>query len=279
VKVFISVDMEGVSGVTDPEDVLPNGAEYQTCRRYMTGDANAAIAGAYDAGAETVLVNDSHWIMRNLLIHDLDRRARVIKGFHKPLCMLQGLDRSFGAAVFIGYHSCAGTEGGVLNHTMLGKEVQNIYLNGEATGETRLNAGLAGYFGVPVALVAGDVAVGEEAKRVLPGVGTVAVKDGIDKFSAVCKHPEVAQAEIREATAQALKQAGSRRPYIVQPPIRIGVEWNSTTIAQTCGLVPGVTITGPRTTEYTTNDYPDAMKVLLVELLLALQVGQKAIYG
>ncbi|HEX9546159.1 MAG TPA: M55 family metallopeptidase, partial [Acidimicrobiales bacterium] len=129
-KVFVSVDMEGVSGVTDPEDVLPNGSEYQTCRRYMTGDANAAIGGAYDAGAEAVLVNDSHWIMRNLLIHDLDKRARVIKGFHKPLCMLQGLDGSFGAAVFVGYHSCAGTEGGVLNHTMLGKEVQNIYLNG-----------------------------------------------------------------------------------------------------------------------------------------------------
>ncbi|HYM50254.1 MAG TPA: M55 family metallopeptidase [Candidatus Limnocylindrales bacterium] len=278
-KVFVSVDMEGVSGVTDPEDVLPNGAEYQTCRRYMTGDANAAVAGAFDAGAEAVLVNDSHWIMRNLLVHDLDRRARVIKGFHKPLCMLQGLDASYGAAVFVGYHSCAGTEGGVLNHTMLGKEVQNIFLNGEPTGETRLNAGLAGHFGVPVALVAGDVAVGEEAKRVLPGVATVAVKDGIDKFSAVLKHPEVAQAEIREATAAALRSVSSRKPYVVKPPIRIGVEWNSTTIAQTCGLVPGVRVTGPRTTEYVTDDYPDGMKVLLVELLLALQVGQKAIYG
>src|SRR5881275_1731292 len=159
-KVFVSVDMEGISGVTDPEDVLPAGSEYQTCRRYMTGDANGAIAGAYDAGAEA----------------DLDKRAKVIKGFHKPLCMLQGLDDSFGAAVFVGYHSCAGTEGGVLNHTMLGKEVQNIYLNGEATGETRLNAGLAGHYGVPVALVAGDVAVCEEAKRVLPWVETVAVK-------------------------------------------------------------------------------------------------------
>jgi len=279
VKVFVSVDMEGISGVTDPEDVLPNGSEYQTCRRYMTGDANAAIAGAYDAGAEDVLVNDSHWVMRNLLLHDLDKRARVIKGFHKPLCMLQGLDDSFGAAVFIGYHSCAGTEGGVLNHTMLGKEVQNIYLNGEVAGETRLNAGLAGHHGVPVALVAGDVAVCEEAKRILPWVETVAVKDGIDKFSAVLKHPEVAQAEIREATERALKDLKSRKPYIVKPPIKIGVEWNSTSIAQTCGLMPGVKVTSSRSTEYTTNDWPDAMKVLLAELLLALQVGQKAIYG
>src|SRR2546423_2847778 len=173
--------MEGVKGVTDPEDVRPNGAEYQTCRRYMTGDANGAISGAYDAGAEAVLVNDSHWIMRNLLVHDMDKRAKVIKGFHKPLCMLQGLDDSFGAAVFIGYHSCAGPEGGVLHPTMLGKEVQNIYLNGEATGETRLNAGLAGHYGVPVALVAGDVAVCEGGKPGLALVYTGAQNKGNDK--------------------------------------------------------------------------------------------------
>src|SRR5256885_10441093 len=115
--------MGGIGGSTPPEGTPPAGSEDQTCRRSMTGDANGAIAGAYDAGAEAVLVNDSHWIMRNLLVHDLDKRAKVIKGFHKPLCMLQGLDDSFGAAVFVGYHSCAGTEGGVLNHTMLGKEV------------------------------------------------------------------------------------------------------------------------------------------------------------
>src|SRR5204862_3766950 len=163
------------------------------------------------------------------------------KGFHKPLCTPQGLDDSFGAAVSVGYHSCAGTEGGVLNHTMLGKEVQNTYLNGEATGETRLNAGLAGHFGVPVALVAGDVAVCEEAKRVLPWVETVAVKDGIDKYSAILKHPDVAAAETREATMRALnRHAVQALPaYGVKPPITIGIEWNSTTIAETCVLMPG----------------------------------------
>ena len=110
-KVFISVDMEGVSGITDPEDVLPGGADYQRGRVFMTGDANAAILGAYDGGADEVLVNDSHWIMRNLLLEQLDPRARTIKGFHKSLCMVQGLGPSFDAAVFVGYHSCA-VEGG-----------------------------------------------------------------------------------------------------------------------------------------------------------------------
>ena len=220
-KVFISVDMEGISGITDPEDVLPDGADYQRGREFMTGDANAAILGAYDGGADEVLVNDSHWIMRNLLLERLDPRARTIKGFHKSLCMVQGLDASYDGAVFVGYHACAGTEGGVLNHTLLGKEIQNVYLNGEPTGETRLNAAFAGHFGVPVLVVAGDAAVCAEAERFLDGVQTVAVKDGIDKFSANCLHPEVAQARIREATARALA-AREREPPLTCSARRTG---------------------------------------------------------
>jgi D-amino peptidase len=278
-KVFISVDMEGVSGITDPEDVLPDGADYQRGRVFMTGDANAAILGAYDGGADEVLVNDSHWIMRNLLLERLDPRARTIKGFHKSLCMVQGLDASYDGAVFVGYHACAGTEGGVLNHTMLGKEIQNIYLNGEPTGETRLNAAFAGHFGVPVMVVAGDAAVCAEAERFLDGVQTVAVKDGIDKFSANCLHPEVAQAQIREATAGAVTEHGRFTPYRLSPPYSLGIEWNSTTIAATCALIPGVQLTAPRSVEFVTQDYPELMRVLVAMLLLGLQVGQKAIYG
>src|SRR5262249_58435340 len=153
--------------------------DYQRGRVFMTGDANAAILGAYDAGADEVLVNDSHWIMRNLLLEQLDPRARTIKGFHKSMCMVQGLDPSYDGAAFVGYHSCAGTEGGVLNHTLLGKEIQNVYLNGEPTGETRLNAAFAGDFGVPVVLVSGDVAVCDEASRVVAGLATVAVQEAV----------------------------------------------------------------------------------------------------
>ena len=278
-KVFISVDMEGISGITDPEDVLPDGADYQRGREFMTGDANAAILGSYDAGADEVLVNDSHWIMRNLLLERLDPRARTIKGFHKSLCMVQGLDASYDGAIFVGYHSCAGTEGGVLNHTMLGKEIQNVYLNGEVTGETRLNAAFAGHFGVPVLLVAGDAAVCAEAQRFMPGVKTVAVKDGIDKFTANCLHPDVAQARIREAVAQAVREADRFTPYRLSAPYTLGIEWNSTTIAATCALIPGVRLEGPRAVEFTTPDYPELMRVLVAMLLLGLQVGQKAIYG
>jgi D-amino peptidase len=279
VKVFISVDMEGITGLTDPEDVLPEGADYSRGRVFMTGDANAAILGAFDAGADEVLVNDSHWIMRNLLLEQLDPRARVIKGFHKPMCMVQGLDESFDAAVFVGYHSCAGTEGGVLNHTLLGKEVQNLLLNGEPIGETRLNSLLAGHFGVPVAFVAGDDAVCREAKSVLgEDLATFAVKDGIDMFAASCLHPEVAQKGIREGVAAALRNL-SREPYRNDGSYTFGFEWNSTTIASTCEFIPGVTKPNPRLTEFTTESLTEAMGVIFAELLLALQVGQKGIYS
>jgi len=279
-KVFISVDMEGVTGLTDPEDVLPDGADYARGRVFMTGDANAAVLGAFDAGATEVLVNDSHWIMRNLLLEQLDPRARVIKGFHKPMCMVQGLGEGFDAAVFVGYHSCAGTEGGVLNHTLLGKEVQNLFLNGEPIGETRLNSLLAGHWGVPVAFVAGDDAVCREARSVLgDDLPTFAVKDGIDMFVASCLHPEVTQRGIREGVAQALGGQARREPYRMAGPYTFAFEWNTTTVASTCALIPGVRKTTPRTTEFTTDRLPEAMEVIVAELLLALQVGQKQIYG
>jgi D-amino peptidase len=279
-KVFISVDMEGITGLTDPEDVLPEGADYERGRVFMTSDANGAILGAFDAGADEVVVNDSHWTARNLLLEQLDPRARMIKGFHRPMCMVQGLDETFDAAVFVGYHSCAGTEGGVLNHTLLGKEVQNLLLNGEPIGETRMNALMAGHYGVPVAFVAGDAAVCREAKGVLgEDLETYAVKDGIDMFSASCLHPEVTQKGIRDGVAAALQGISSRRPYEMEPPYTFALEWNSTTIASTCEYFPNIKKTSPRTTEYTTANLPEAMSVVFAECILALQVGQKGIYS
>jgi D-amino peptidase len=181
--------------------------------------------------------------------------------------------------VFVGYHSCAGTEGGVLNHTLLGKEVQNLLLNGEPIGETRLNSLLAGDHGVPVAFVAGDTAVCVEAKRVLgDGLETYAVKDGIDMFAASCLHPDVTEKGIREGVAKALR-AEKREAYRVEEPYTFGFEWNSTTIASTCELIPNVKKPTPRTTEFTTSNLQEAMGLIFAQVLLGLQVGQKGIYS
>jgi D-amino peptidase len=280
VKVFISVDMEGVTGVTHPEDTLPTGADYPMFRRFMTRDADAAVKGAFDAGATEVVVNDSHWTMRNLLLEDIDSRARVIKGFNKPMCMVQGLDDTFDAAVFVGYHSCSGTESGVLNHTLLGKEVQNLLFDGEPIGETRLNALIAGQYGVPVVFVSGDDTVCSEARNALGGdLPTFAVKDGIDMLTASCLHPDVSYEGIRSGVARALAGRADRRPHRMQGEHTFAFEWNSTTIASTCAYIPTVRKPSPRVSEFTTGDMVEAMHVITAELLLALQVGQVDFYG
>lgn len=271
-KVFISVDMEGVTGLTDREDVAPDGTDYQRGRVFMTGDANAAILGAFDAGATEVVVNDSHWTMRNLLLEQLDPRARLIRGFHKPLCMVQGVDESFDAAVFIGYHSCAGTERGVLNHTLLGKEVHNLLFERRPIGEIRLNALLCGHYGVPVAFVAGDRAACREARAVLGSdLEVYAVKDGIEKYTADCLHPQVTAKGIRAGVAKALR-ARARKPYRARAPYRFGFEWNSTSIAANCALIPQIRAVAPRVTEFRERSLPDAMGLLVAQLLIAQQV-------
>ncbi|MEV4085985.1 M55 family metallopeptidase, partial [Nonomuraea fuscirosea] len=203
-KVYLSVDMEGVTGLTDPEEMHAGKRGYERGCELMTADANAAIEGAFAAGADEVLVNDAHGSTKNLRIDLLDPRSSLIRGPGKAQRMAQGLDGTFGAACFVGYHARAGVPDGVLNHTWMGKEIQNVYLNGELCGETRLVAACAGFHGVPVVLVTGDEAVGEEARELLGDVETVAVKRGIDKFSAELLPPVVTQARIREAASRAL---------------------------------------------------------------------------
>jgi len=261
-KIYLSVDMEGVTGLTDPEEMAQGGRGYERGCELMTGDANAAIDGAFAAGAGAVVVNDAHGSTKNLRIDLLDPRATLIRGPGKPYRMGHGLTADFAAAFFIGYHARAGVAHGVLNHTWMGKEIHNLYLNGEICGETRLVAGFAGSLGVPVALVTGDEAACEEAREVLGDVETVAVKKGIDRFSAELLPPEAAHRRIREAAIRALGRLGELRPYVVPPPYTLGVEWNSTAIAAACAIVPGVRRAGPRHTEFTTDDYHEIMALL-----------------
>ncbi|OUC93440.1 M55 family metallopeptidase [Streptosporangium minutum] len=272
-KVYVSVDMEGVTGLTDPEEMHAGGRGYERGCELMTGDANAVIQGAFDAGAEAVRVNDAHGSVKNLRIDLLDERATLIRGPGKPLRMGQGLDRSYRAACFAGYHARAGVQHGVLNHTWMGKEIQNVYLNGEVCGETRLVASFAGSLGVPVALVTGDEAVCEEARELLGDVETVAVKKGVDRFAAELLPPAVAQARIREAAARALNRVADFRPCAPEPPFTLGVEWNSTAIAAGCALIPGVRSAGPRHTEFVTDDFSQIMALMGIFSMVGGQIA------
>ncbi len=279
-KVYVSVDMEGVTGLTDPEEMHAGGRGYERGCELMTGDANAVVAGAHAAGAESVLVNDAHGSTKNLRIDLLDPRATLIRGPGKPMRMAQGLTAEFAAACFTGYHARAGVQHGVLNHTWMGKEIQNVHLNGEICGETRLMAAFAGFLGVPVALVTGDEAVCEEARELLGDVETVAVKKGVDKFAAELLPPSVAQERIRQATARALNRLSDFRPYTLEPPFTLEVEWNSTAIAAGCGLIPGTRQTGPRHTEFSTDDYHEIMALFGIFAMVAGQVAcGSGVYG
>ncbi|MCG5214391.1 M55 family metallopeptidase [Streptosporangium sp. KLBMP 9127] len=276
----MSVDMEGVTGLTDPEEMRAGGRGYERGCELMTADANAVIGGAFAAGAESVLVNDAHGSTKNLRIDLLDPRATLIRGPGKPMRMGQGLDASHRAACFVGYHAMAGVQHGVLNHTWMGKEIQNVYLNGEVCGETRVVASYAGFLGVPVVLVTGDEAVCEEARSLLGDVETVAVKDGIDKFAAELLPPSVAQARIGDGARRALNRLPDFTPYQTAPPYTLGIEWNSTAIAAGCALIPGVKTVGPRHIEFVTDDFAQIMALFGIFAMIGGQVAcGSGVYG
>jgi D-amino peptidase len=280
VKVFVSVDLEGVTGTTDPQEMRAGGDGYDAARRWMTSDANAAIAGAFDGGASEVIVCDSHGSARNLLLDELDPRARLVRGLHKPRRMVQGLDASFGAALLVGYHARAGAGPGVLNHTWVGKELHEVRLNGEPAGEIALVAMVADHYGVPIALVTGDDMACREADTRLPDVRTVPVKRSVDRFSVDTDHPVAAAERIRDAAADGVRAAAGRQRNPGSGPVEVEIEWSSSSIAQTCALIPGVEIGGTaRTIRWEASDALQALDLLVVTTTLAVAVGQQAPYS
>jgi D-amino peptidase len=272
-RVFVSVDMEGVSGLTDPDEMRAGGRGYERGCELMTADANAAVAGAYESGAAEVVVTDAHGSTKNIRADLIDERCSLIRGPYRPLRMGQGLGTSHDAAMFVGYHARAGVPHGVLNHTWMGYEIQNLYLNGEVCGEIGLIAGLAGSMGVPVVLVTGDEAACAEAREVLGDVETVEVKKGIDRYSAEVLPPARAQSLIRAAAARAMRDLDRFRPHVVPAPYTLGIDWASTAMAESCAMIPGVKRAGPRSVEFTSDGYAEIMSVLGILATIGGSVG------
>ncbi len=250
-RVLVSADMEGATGVTWPADVEPGTEQWQRFRRMFTGDVNAAVAGLFDGGATEVVVNEAHATMRNLLLEDLDDRALLLTGRHKGLSMMEGIDRGFDGVAFVGYHTGAGMEG-VLSHTFLANQMTGVWLDGERASEGRLNAALAAEFGVPVILVTGDDLTCADADRYAPGARKVAVKECVTRYSALCRPPSRTAHDIRAAAKEAMALAGRGEPDV--RPHRLEIEFDATHLALTAAIVPGVTVTGERrvTFEYPT---------------------------
>ncbi len=256
-RVYISVDMEGIAGVVHEDQTNPVdprcAAEYARFRKLMTAEVNAAVEGALAGGASQVVVNDSHWEMRNLLPEDLHEAAELLSGGPKRLSMMEGIEAGFDAALFIGYHAKAGTAGAILDHTMM-DAIRDVRLNGRSIGELGLNAALAGAHGVPVALVSGDRATAEEARALLgPEVDSVVVKDAVSRHAARSVAPSVARQLIRQGVTAAL-----RRPHTAftpPSPSTIEVAFTYSYQADYAELAPGSTRLGPVTVAYTHADF------------------------
>jgi D-amino peptidase len=269
-KVFISADMEGATGVTCWDDVSPGKPAFERFRKLLTRDVNAAIEGAFEAGATEVVVNEAHDGMRNILIEDLNPRARMISGFRgKPLCMMEGIDASFDAAFLIAYHAKAGTTAAVLNHTLT-LSIQNFWINGVIVGESGISATLAGHYDVPVALVTGDDKLVKEARGLLGNIEATEVKQGISRYSASCLNPEESSERIKQAAARALVRIDDLKPYKPATPVRFEVEFTSPDMASLASAFPGVVAEEPRKISCELEDVLKCWNIIWPSILLGM---------
>ena len=257
-KVFISVDMEGVTGVVNVDDASRTGKDYDYFRQTMTREANAAIEGALAAGATEIIVRDSHGSALNLLPEMLHRSAKFIRDWSGgPMSMMEGIDASYDAAVFVGYHAKAGTPNGVLDHTSSGN-VTDISVNGVSMPETGYNALMAGHYDVPVVFVAGDKAVCDQARELLGNVETVAVKEGIGA-AALNLHPEVAREQIRAGVEKALQNLDDYNPYKLSAPYTMVLKLKTEQSIYEGALYPGAKRTGDWELTYVAQDVLELM--------------------
>lgn len=285
--VLISADMEGVTGVTCPEDVTPGTARWEYFRTMLTGDVNAAVAGFFAAGADEVTVTEAHSTMRNLLLGALDERAVAVVGRHKPLGMMERIDAGVDAVAFVGYHAGAGRQG-VLSHTYLGTTIVEVLINGAPASEGRMNALLAAEFGVPVVLVTGDDLTCQDAAEWAPGAERVAVKRCVDRYTAACLSPARTAGLITEAASASLAAlVSSARPahpdrptHPDQPggPFCYEVEFDGTNPVIACTAIPGVQQTGTRRVSFTLPTMVAAIRCFRAVTVLAAASVEPA-YG
>jgi D-amino peptidase len=246
VKVFISFDMEGVAGIVDWAQCRAPGIPYEEGRVLLLGEVNAAIDGALAGGATEIVCNDSHGAMNNLNPADLHGRAAYIAGRHKPRYMMEGLDDSFDAVFFVGYHGSISGEPSVLSHTYNPSVVSRAALNGVACGESGINALVALGHGVPIALITGDQVTMAEAEPFMKGVEQVAVKGSITRFAAAQAHPEAAREMIFAGAEAAIRRLGSVPLPEIGLPARVDVDMQTADMAHLASWVKGVTQSGTR---------------------------------
>ena len=262
--------MEGITGVVQPAQLGPEGFEYQRAREWMTAEVNAAIAGIRDAGPAEIVVCDSHGNGQSVLIDKLPDDVRIVRGFPRPMEMMQGIDESFAAAVFIGYHASEWTANAVRGHTISSARLLGVKLNGVEVSEGMYNAALAGQFGVPVAFVSGDRLAVTQLQQVAPAAEGAIVKEPYGYHSALTVTPARGQAMIRDGLKRAMAKLGSLQPYRLTAPIALEVGFKLTLDAERAAFVPGLTRSDAHNVKGTFRDMTDITKLLQVLTSLEL---------
>jgi D-amino peptidase len=251
-KVFISADMEGISGISAPDQLSASGAEYNRSRKLMADDVNAAIRGARAGGAAEIVVNDSHGSMRNLRLEDLEQGVRLISHSFKRHGMMEGLDDSFDAVIFIGYHAKADSPQGLFAHTGSGI-VRDVRVNGQSLGEGGLNTMVAAWYGVPVVLVTGDDAAVAEVGTIAAGARRVELRP-LDEV----------RRDIEGAAREGVAGAARIQPRR-EPAYRVELQFRDTLIPQVAEILPQMERPAPDTLRFTASEMPRAYA--LVRLL------------
>ncbi|MHB8148045.1 MAG: M55 family metallopeptidase [Vulcanimicrobiaceae bacterium] len=276
-RLYISCDMEGTAGIcswmqVDPSDVH----EYPLYRRYMTREVRAAIEGARAFAPAEVLVNDSHWDMRNLLWDELPEDVRVISGSLKPHSMMEGANAPFDAAFFTGYHAKIGDVNGALAHTYNNNVLYNVTINGVRCSEAILNAALLGANGIPLVLITGDRTIVEETTAAMPWVTGVIVKDAVGYYSANSMTPTAACDAIRSGAGEAMRRISSARVFTFAAPIELLIETAGVEHADFIELLPAFERIGGRTVRHVAPDYRSAFRAFLVATRLGAAAGATA---
>ncbi|HTY42650.1 MAG TPA: M55 family metallopeptidase [Thermoanaerobaculia bacterium] len=261
-KVYVSVDMEGVAGVVTGDQLGPPGFEYERFRGFMTNEALAAIEGARAAGATEFLVSDSHGNGENLLIERFPKDVQIVRSWPRPLAMMQGIDATFDAVMFVGYHASTTNPEGVRAHTMSSAHLADLRLNGVSMPEAGLNAAIAGSFGVPVVLLTGDDAIVKEATALLGPLSTATVKWNYGFHSARTLTPEASCDVIREAARRAIAERRARKPFVVTTPVTLDLRFKNYRPAEVLAYLPIVERTDAHAIRFKGKDMVEVSRFL-----------------
>ena len=270
-KILIAADMEGITGVVSWDQVNTTHPEYTRFRKLMTGDVNAAIRGAFDAGATGVIVTDGHAYGRNLLIEELEPLAKLNSGTPSPLSMVQGVDQGVDGVIYVGYHARIGAQNAILEHTWSDERVHGLWINGQEFGEIGLNGGVCGHFGVPVIMISGDQTACAEAADLFSGIEQVVVKQANGRMAAELLTPIVSHQLIRAGAQKAiaaLREGKAPRPLQVPAPILMHLEFVQSEMADRAALLPGA-VRKNRGIDYTADDMVSIYRAFRTALSLA----------